>query len=212
MNKNLAVVLVLVALVIVATVGYYFGYDNGWEKAQKQRDAAVLEQNSNMPSPTPTPTPVPQPTADTFHKDSNGNYFGKITLTGYLDIQRRVCKPGDMCGSSVDYAYFVFGDTDNQAIKEFTGTQSGNSFVAGDRVGIGCQLKDIKIIRYENFSDANEIVGEIKGGDYNDLLAATKAEPVKLTMTRELYTSGRGAPDCYSHFRNFEVDKFISIK
>jgi hypothetical protein len=208
MNRTLTTVLVIVALVIVATVGYYFGYDYGWEKAQKERDAAALEQAQqevNENKSAPSPTPVPQPTTGAFQKDSQGNYFGTIILTGYLDIQKRVCNPGDMCGNTVDYAYFVFGNTDNQAIKEFTGSQSGNSFVSGDRVGIGCQLKDIKIIRYENFADSGEMVGEIKGGDYNNLIAATKAKPVQLKMTRELYTSGRGAPDCYSHFRDFDV-------
>jgi hypothetical protein len=208
MNKTLTTVLVVVALVIVATVGYYFGYDHGWEKAQKERDTAALQQQQegvNNYNNTPTPTPVPQPTTGAFHKDSNGDYWGTIILTGYLDIQKRVCNPGDMCGSTVDYAYFVFGNTDNEAIKEFTGSQSDNSFVAGDRVGIGCQDKVLKLIRYENFADSGEMVGEIKGGDYDKLLASTQGKPVQLKMTRELYTSGRGAPDCYSHFRNFDV-------
>lgn len=207
MNKTLTTVLVIVALVIVATVGYYFGYDHGWEKAQKERDAAALQQSQQnaQNNQTPSPTPVPQPTTGAFQKDSKGNYFGTIILTGYLDVQKRVCNPGDMCGETVDYAYFVFGNTDNTAIKEFTGSQSGNSFVAGDRVGIGCDQKDQSRIYYENFADSGEITGEIKGADYTKLKAATQGKPVQIKMTRELYTSGRGAPDCYSHFRNFDV-------
>lgn len=148
--------------------------------------------------------PVPS-ASDTFKESADYGFYGTITLTGYMDVVTRVCNPGGMCGSTVEYASFVYGETTNEALKKFTGTNDGNSFVAGDRVGIGCQQKDKNRVYYENDADSGYITGEISGTDYAKLITSTKDKPIQFKMTREIYTSGRGAPDCYSHFRNFDV-------
>jgi hypothetical protein len=208
MKRTLAIILAVVALGVIAVTGYYFGYDNGWETAHQERDAAEREQAQQQVNDrlgSPSPTPVPQPTTGAFHQDANGDYWGTLILAGYLDVQRRACNPGDMCGNTVDYAYFVFGNTDNDAIKKFAGVNDGNFFVAGDRVGIGCRQKDPSRIYYENFADTGEVTGEISGDDYAKLVSSSQGHPVQVRMTRELYTSGRGAPDCYSHFRSFDI-------
>jgi hypothetical protein len=148
---------------------------------------------------------LPPRATDEFKETKEYGFYGTITLTGYVAVQHRVCNPGDMCGETVDYVSFVFGDSGNEAMEKFTGNMDGNSFVAGDRVGIGCQRAAQNKITYENDADIGWQVGEITGSDYAKLMASTPNRQVQLKMTREVYTSGRGAPDCYTHFRNFDV-------
>lgn len=198
MPKNITVLSIIVALALGATLGYYVGYDHGWETSANLQITPPPPASNNDESPMENEEPV-------FHKDANGNFYGTLTLTGYLDVQKRVCAPDAPCGSTVDYASFVFTETSSKAIKEFTGTNAGNSFIAGDRVGIGCQQKDLNRIFYENFADKDKVTGEIKGNDYTKLIASSKNNQIELKLTRELYTSGQGAPDCYSHFRNLDV-------
>ena len=148
----------------------------------------------------------PVPSAEEVFQEREGyGFYGTITVTGYVDIQRRVCNPGDMCGATVDYVSFIFGNSGNDALKKFTGTQNANAFAAGDRVGIGCQQVSEGRVYYENDADRGYVVSEISGEDYAKLAGSTSSKPVQLKMTREIYTGGRGAPDCYSHFRNFDV-------
>jgi hypothetical protein len=155
---------------------------------------------------------IPDPYKEAFQESPTYGFFGTLTLKGYIDIKKRVCNPGDMCGETVDYASFVFTESGNKALEKFTGTHTGNSFVAGDRVGIGCYQKDQSRIYYINFGDSKDITkvtesfeGEIKGTDLTKLLSSSKSNPVSIKMTRPIYTSGQGAPDCYTHFRSFDV-------
>jgi len=191
MNK---LVIAIAAVIVAAGAGYYFGFDHGWDKSVDM----VTNNNSSE-------TPSGNDAEDAFHKDSSGNFYGTLTLTGYLDVQTRICNPGDMCGQTVEYASFVFSQTSSEAIKEFTGQQQGNSYVAGDRVGVGCVQETAGRIVYQNYGDENKIEGEIKGEDFTKLMSSSANNQVQLKLTRPLYTSGQGAPDCYSHFRNFDV-------
>ncbi|HYC79962.1 MAG TPA: hypothetical protein VEC17_02960 [Candidatus Binatia bacterium] len=196
MSRFTYIISLILVWIIGVAAGYYVGYDHGWEKAPK--NSATNQQTNNQ-------TGTPNNTDNVFRKDANGNYLGKLTLTGYLDVQTRVCNPGDMCGETVRYASFIFTNSDNEAIKEFTGTMQGNSYIAGDRVGLGCQQADRSRIFYENFADSGYKSGEISGADYEKLVSSTRNNPVQITINRELYTSGQGASDCYSHFRDFDV-------
>lgn len=278
-NKILGVILAIVGLGVIAAVGYYLGYDHGWEKSVNNEEPEYpsiismqysgkitrnsvhvsepwyLEYSINSDEPSLRtrlgfesaalcsrngvsigcsdfefrPNEIvkvsgtmrsdyiavsnlevlteglPPAAADTFKETQEYGFYGTLTLNGYVEVQRRVCNPGDMCGETVDYVYFVFPQTDNEAIKKFAGSMDGNSFVAGSRVGIGCQRSAQNKVIYENDADIGWKVGEIIGSDYTKLMASTSANPVELKMTREVYTGGRGAPDCYSHFRNFDV-------
>jgi hypothetical protein len=140
-----------------------------------------------------------------FKKTDNGGFEGTLTLTGYLDVKNRVCNEGDMCGKAVDYASFIFTETSSDDIYEFIGIQKGNNFVEQRAVGIGCLEKDKNRIFYENFSDKDKVQKDITGDDYTRLINSKPERPVQLRMTRPTYTSGQGAPDCYSHFRDFDV-------
>lgn len=140
-----------------------------------------------------------------FHKTDDGNFEGTLTLTGHLDVKQRVCNEGDMCTETVDYGTFIFSETSSDDIYEFIGIQKGNSFVEQRAIGIGCVEKDLNRIYYENFSDKEKVQKQIVGDSYERLLNSSPENPVQLRMTRLTYTSGQGAPDCYSHFRDFDV-------
>lgn len=140
-----------------------------------------------------------------FQESKVYGFYGTLTLTGFLRTERRICNPGDMCGETVDYASFVFKETDNQAIYDLLNQFSGNSFVSEGAVGVGCYQKDLNRIYSTNDADTNVSENIIREEDLNRLLGSSFSKPVKLKMTKPVYTSGRDAPDCYSHFRNFEV-------
>jgi hypothetical protein len=165
---------------------------------QKEEQSA-----QNTPPKQEQSTQIP---SSTFVEENNV-FHGTLTLTGYLDVQTRTCNPGDMCGETVEYASFRFSETNDQDIHKFLGPYEGNSFAGASIVGLGCYQKDKNRIFYQNDADSGMIEGEIKGKDLDLLLKSSKDNQVKLTLSREKYTGGRGAPDCYSHFRNFEVNK-----
>jgi hypothetical protein len=198
--RKIITLLFLIAIVAAAGVGYYFGYDHGFERAGNQNEAGgktAVPNNNQDQSKNAAET--------VFHKSPDYGFYGTLTLTGYLDVRTRVCNPGDMCGETVEYASFVFTKTSSEAIREFTGEFQGNSFIAGDRVGLGCFQETAGRIYYQNYGDENKIEGEIKGEDFAKLAQSNKNRQVELKLTRPIYTSGQGAPDCYSHFRNFDV-------
>ncbi len=140
-----------------------------------------------------------------FQKSGEFEFFGTLTLTGYLDIKRWICNEGDMCSETVDYASFVFESTDNNLIYDFLGNSAGNSFIGNNSVGIGCYEKDKNIIHSMNLGDSGRVENTISGEDLNKLLNSDKDNPVKLKLTKPVPAPGMGAPECYSHFRLFEV-------
>jgi len=196
MTKNLVAIFIILALGIGVLLGYYIGYDIGFETAVQTNNYNAQKPENNSPDSNSTVK---------FDEYDNNNYYGALILTGYLDVKTRVCNPGDMCERTVEYASFVFTESSSDAIYDFLGVNTGNSFVGDTAIGLGCYEKDKNRIFYENFADVDSVQGEIKGQDLAKLLASNKTNPVKLEMKREIYTSGRGAPDCYTHFRDFAV-------
>ena len=146
------------------------------------------------------------PTIVTFQRESRfGEYYGTLTLTGYLDVETIVCEPGNPCGETVDYAFFVITDTDNKAIDQFIADYHGNAFVfvreAKVGLGLGCYQKDQERIFSINGSMETSIFGE----DLTKLVSSTETNPVSIKLTMPFTYGGKGAPACYSHFRNFEI-------
>lgn len=141
----------------------------------------------------------------TFEYTTEEDYHGTLILTGYLDIQTRECPVGGMCENTVEYANFIFTETNDEDIYDFLGVNEGNSFAGGNRVGVGCYQEDQNRIFSENFGDESNVENIISGDDLSKLLASSEENQVKLKLTRPTYTTGRGAPDCYSHFRDFDV-------
>ncbi len=140
-----------------------------------------------------------------FQKSDTYGYFGTITLTGYYAQETHVCNPGEPCDETVEYGSFRFTNTDNQALTEYLKENVGNSFVAAQSIGLGCYQKDKSRIYSTNESDEGIVENAISGASLQKLLASSQAKPISLQVTKPIYTSGRGAPACYSHFRGFKV-------
>jgi hypothetical protein len=130
-----------------------------------------------------------------LQKSETYGLYGTFTLTGYLKVEKRVCNPGDMCGETVDYASFVFDKSDNPNVYDM---------LTGG-VGLGCYQKDKARIYSTNDADTGTVENTILGPDLAKLLASSVTHKVQLKLTKPIYTSGRGAPDCYSSFRSFRV-------
>jgi len=140
-----------------------------------------------------------------FQKSSEGMFFGSLTLTGYLDIKTKVCEPGNMCGQTVEYASIIVTETDNDLINDFIELNKGNSFIAFDGVGLGCYQENQNRIYSQNFGDIGRVDNIVLGDDLEKLLSSDQDNLVRIQMTKPILTAGSGAPDCYSHFREFKV-------
>lgn len=193
MNKSHATILIVLALVLGLLIGYQWGHAQG-EKTQVTLNENTGD-NDNEKDQTPTPTtPTPQTTPFTFTEKDD--YYGTLTLNGYVEVMQR---------GNVRYAFFVFDKVNNTALDAFMDLNDSNSFAGANKIGIGCHQEPQKRIFYQNFSDAGNIEGTIVGADYDKLMASSATKKVQLKMYRDIYTSGQGAPECYSHFRGFDV-------
>lgn len=141
-----------------------------------------------------------------FQKSIYG-YFGTLKLTGYLDIEKWPCNPGEECKEEVNYVFFLFTQTDNNLIYDFLEDYKGNSFLnfSKKRVGLGCYQKDKGRIYSQNVGDTGIFENIISEDKLKKLLASDNNNLVTLQLTKPILTSGAGAPACYSHFRLFEV-------
>lgn len=139
------------------------------------------------------------------YDEENDAYYGTLTATGYLvtnEVNEPFCE--EDC-ATYTYASFVITETNNESLKQYIDEQLGNSFVGESSIGIGC-VDENEMIWRENDSDEFGMQ-EYRSSESTSaaLLASSEENPVTITAERYLYTSGRGAPACYSHFANVEV-------
>lgn len=123
-----------------------------------------------------------------------------LTVTGYAQVQEideAFCEE-----NCTVYDYVVF-----QATEEVTGANAffeeneGNSFVSRESFGLGCLEDDI--ISYSNHSDQYGMDQvELSAELTQQILDSTKESPITLRLQKLKLDGGRGAPTCYSHFRN----------
>ncbi|MFA6992400.1 MAG: hypothetical protein WC269_03940 [Candidatus Gracilibacteria bacterium] len=145
------------------------------------------------------------PTSVSFKMDPQfGIYYGTLTLTGYLNIETRICKELDPCIETVDYASLIVMDADNEDINQFLVNYDGNYYAGGNKVGLGCYQKDQNRIFSVNIGN-NRLETSISGEQLTKLLSSTETNPVSLKLTSPVRLDERGGSECYSYFRNFEV-------
>jgi hypothetical protein len=140
-----------------------------------------------------------------FQRNDLYDYFGTLILTGYLKVEKIICNPGDMCEKTREYATFIFNESTRKEIYDYLGKNSGNAFVGEQSIGLGCYEKDVNRIYSQNLGDDGLVENNIDGLNLVKLLNSSESNQVKLQLTKPIYTSGRGAPDCYSHFRLFKI-------
>jgi len=169
-----------------------------WYSPEDEGEIRILGWNE------PDKNKLPDYKNSSFHKDDTWGWYGTLTVTGYIDIVNRRCGfTEEAC--FVEYAFFVVEDTDEDAIYDFLPSQNGNAYAGTGKIGLGCYEKDQQKIHSGNDGNDEYYENVIEGEDFSKLMPSSQENPVRLKLTKPIYTSGRGAPDCYSHFRYFEV-------
>ncbi|MBI2444222.1 MAG: hypothetical protein HYV42_03210 [Candidatus Magasanikbacteria bacterium] len=134
--------------------------------------------------------------------------FGTLELSGYLAIQKFTCDPEiePMCEGNTDYAFFVITNSSNKSnFYDFLKAGGYYPLIQSDRIGIGCYQEKEQKIHSVNTSDLDWVTSVIGGDEFKKLVASDKEHPVRLRLTRPIFSGGSGAPECYSHFRYFKV-------
>lgn len=188
-NKS-KIILVLALIIIIGAVGVYL---------LKHQDTKPQETTNNTPEQV-IDTSFLKPGEKLYQKNGE-TYSGTALLTGYLEVKNQSCTPGSTC----DRAIFRFSESTSDVI---------SNFYKGS-IEIGCYQKDKSRIYYENpadkvTQDPNDRGvewkrGDITGQSLQKLLNSNRDNQVKLKLTQPVYTSGQGAPECYSQFRDFEI-------
>lgn len=131
-------------------------------------------------------------------------FAGKLKVMGYLDIQQMPSWDADMPGY-FPYAFFVVTKTSQGALYDFLSSSRGNSFVRENAIGLGCFDENNKRIYSTNHSDDGHVSNDIRNEEFGTLYASSKNNQIVMEMTKPLLSRGGGAPECYSHFRNFRI-------
>jgi uncharacterized protein YpmB len=131
------------------------------------------------------------------------SYYGVATVKGYATISTR---PQAFCEENCptyDYVEFNITSNANTAFLDFINS-GGNSFASERIVTIGC-LENDRITRMNDSDDFGmvEYVNNIE--DTQKIIKSSPENPITIQLERYKYTSGKGAPECYSHFANVEV-------
>lgn len=138
------------------------------------------------------------------------DYFGVVTLTGYLSVRDLECQSAEdesVCGESMTYKYasFNFTNTDNELIKTYLNEISGNWYVREKSIGLGCYDQNKSSIESLNYDDNGSVKNIVTGQELETLLSSSESKQIKLQVTKSYLSLGGGAPNCYSLFREFKV-------
>ncbi len=175
------------ALLIVILIGIFF-----------------LSQNLNIQAPETT-TDIDW---NAYQEQENISFYefeGTLALEGYTDIETSACTFQDIEECSVNYTFFVANKANHPAFFDWLEQMKGNSFIRENAIGLGCYQQEKERIYSINNADVEETESTITGKDLKKLLDSSKSNPIIIEVERLKLTAGRGAPDCYSHFRNFKV-------
>lgn len=198
---TIALFFVVATLVIIGLVGqaaYKYLYKTPAELPPQQKQEEIT-------SSLILKKEVPDETVPVFQKSDQYGFFGTLRLTGYLDIVQRCGFFVEECNETFNYVFFVFTETNNELINDFLDQNKGNSFVKDNAIGLGCYQEDKNRIYSTNDGDDKVFENIISNKDLENLLLSNESNLIKLQLTKPIYTSGRGAPDCYSHFRQFKT-------
>lgn len=181
-NKGLIVIIVLLSLTIIGVIGYLI-YDDVFINSNNETNENKDKDESKV---------------DTFSIDTNS---GKVIVTGYVTsekIQENLYDEGYL------YTYFNILDSNSKNFLTFIENRKGNLFVTNNGIGIGC-IED-NTLNYYNASDIYGMMNyKLSEKDTNRIMNSTKENPIKLELERLMFTSGSGAPNCYSHITNIKI-------
>ncbi len=136
---------------------------------------------------------------DTFSTSTNS---GVVEIIGYPETKELIDEMGD--GKHYNYVYFHIIESKSTEFKNYIKSLEGNSYVLEDAIGIGCN-SDGKITYYNSSDEYGDMEYEISKEDSSKILNATENNPIRLKLERLVYSSGKGAPICYSHITKVEI-------
>lgn len=149
----------------------------------------------------------PNPIIRDFSYNERLNMFsGIVEVTGYPEIIETVspfCDEETEVCDRYNYIYFKVTGYNNDGLNKYFEDMQGNSFVVDNSVGIGCE--EDGYVHYQNASDFFGHEDSFLDLDLSTaILNATASDPILITLTKFPYTSGSGAPTCYTHFTKIE--------
>jgi hypothetical protein len=211
MNNKLGVVLALI-LCIVVGISVYFWQENrissllNENKQLKENieDVKILPKTTEDKKANSKETSQTLTTDDFKYDEENYDYYGKLIVNGYATLQER---PEAFCEENCPvytYVFFNILDTENKFLDAYIKGQKGNSFVGETSIGLGCVADNI----LWRMNDSNEFgmqkyTNSLKTSEV--VLNSSTEKPITIELERYLYSGGRGAPDCYSHFAQVKI-------
>lgn len=203
-SKRLSILLGIVVVILLAIVAYMALKDDSPTNTLSQQSITpnnnLADDNSNNGQSLNNGQAPTEATQSTYRLDQKG-YHGTLTLTGYLNLETIQ----DFEGEKVQYAFFRIIKTNSDLIYDYLKQSKGNSFVRDNAVGLGCYQEEGARIYSTNDSDNGTLENIITGNELQKLLSSSQSTLISLQLSQPILTGGRGAPVCYSHFREFEI-------
>lgn len=199
----IAIIIVIIAIT-AGVVGWMFAKKS--QKPVQQVDifqsAPIAQLQPTEPITQESPTQIMQTPSDnqsSFKFDEKGGFYGAVVVTGYPVVESRLESFCEENCKKYSYVFFQVLNADNVALFDFIEEKKGNSFVGDKQIGLGCLQN--KIITYSNDSDKIGMKKHTLSADLSKkIMESSREKPVTIKLEKLLLTSGRGAPDCYSHF------------
>jgi hypothetical protein len=209
-EKNNTWLIVLLVLIIMGLIGYICYKEI---KEGNKPSPAPVEEKKEDKEPDVIPSkeekkedekPVKVKETDTFSLDTES---GVAYVTGYATIEEL---RGDGLeedeNEKVDYVLFHITSPTSSNFLKWIKSIEGNAFVGEKAIGLGCVENNI--IKYVNSSDKlGDKEFTLTKNDSTMIINSTKDSPVTLKLERLQFTSGSGAPLCYSHITYVSVEK-----
>lgn len=210
MKKNehgfsaIEIIIVIVIIGLIGTVGWLV-YDRQNNKPNNlQSDATQSEKDSPKPDDSSAKDSSPKTLAKGTFGD-NGEY-GTLQAEGYsTTVKRNEAECQENC-KQYDYVFFNITRTENTNIFSYLKKLSGNSAVQNKAIGMGC-IADGQISYFNSSDSKGSVEYKLTMDDTSAVMASTAEKPVALDIERLQYSTGKGAPTCYSHFTTFKVIK-----
>ncbi len=198
-EKGFSVVEILIVLIVVGLIGTvgWLVYNRQNNETQTQATEIKKEKNKEQ---------VQEKEARALLKGTFGESgdFGSLQAEGYATVAKRSEAFCEHNCKQHDYVFFTITKAENTSIFSYLKNNSDGSFTQDNAIGIGCIENDQ--ISYSNSSDSKGFQNLIiSSKDTATILSATADKPVALELEKLKYTSGVGAPDCYSHFTTIQV-------
>jgi hypothetical protein len=135
---------------------------------------------------------------DTFKEYPELNSFhGLVSLKGYLTIEPGTDGYCEVNCEIFNYVQFNILENSNADLLKFMKNGQDNP----EYIKLGCLSSGI-IKRFNDSDEFGMAEYTTNAADTARLLKSSETNPITIQLERFKYTSGRGAPTCYSHYAN----------